>query len=522
MRTVETVLALVVVATVVASFAKRLRVPPPSLLVVAGVVFGLLPGVPTIRVTPEIVSLLVLPPLLFAAGEELPWRDLRTVWRPVSVLAIGLVLASAVAVGLVAVAITPMPLGMCFVLGAVLASTDPIAVTALGRKLALPPRLQALVQAESLFNDATSLLLFRVALSVTVAGSAMSWPGAVEDVIVLACGGVLVGVLVALGAIVTRRRTEDPVLESVISLVTPYTGFVLAEALHVSGVTAVVVSSVVLGTQTPRLTSAHGRLQLSAVYGTLIFILEIGVFSLIGLQLPTLIREQASTSTQWPLQALAIALTLLLVRIMWIFPLSVLLQRRGGVRRPSWQVPAVLSWAGARGVVPLAAALSIPVVTADGVPLPYRELVLLLSTAVIVITLVVQGFTLAPLVRLAGIALTPTSMRNEEIRARLRLAEAGLAHLEEISGLEIAPEWVIQELRRSWQARIKRVEDSLGQEASLNSTAALYRKMRRALLAMESVELQRLYEAGVISDTTRKRIQRTLDMEEAGLHDDNP
>src|SRR5882757_6465956 len=161
MRSVETVLFLVLVATVVAAFARRLRVPAPSLLVLAGVLIGLLPGVPSIEVSPDIVSLVVLPPLLFAAGEELPWRDLRAVWRPVTVLSVGLVLVSAAAVGFVAVALTPLPVGMAFVLGAVLASTDPVAVTALGRRLALPPRVQALVQAESLFNDATSLLLFR-------------------------------------------------------------------------------------------------------------------------------------------------------------------------------------------------------------------------------------------------------------------------------------------------------------------------------------------------------------------------
>jgi CPA1 family monovalent cation:H+ antiporter len=521
MRSVETVLALVVLATVVATFAKRLRVPAPSLLVVAGVVVGLLPGVPTIRVTPEIVSLVVLPPLLFAAGEELPWRDLRAVWRPVSVLAIGLVLASAVAVGFVVVAITPMPLGMGFMLGAVLASTDPVAVTALARRLSLPSRLQALVQAESLFNDATSLLLFRVAVSLTVAGGAVSWAGTAWDVAVLAGGGALAGGLVAAGVILVRRRTEDPVLESVISLVTPYTGYVLAEATHVSGVTAVVVASVVLGTQTHRLTSAHGRLQLGAVYTTVIFLLESVVFSLIGLQLPTLIRELTGTNSHWPLQALAIASVLLLVRVLWVFPLSMLLQRRGGARRPSWQVPAVMSWAGARGVVPLAAALSIPFSTADGRPLPYRDLVLLLATAVIVITLVVQGFTLAPLVRRTGIALTPAGVRNEEIRARLRLAEAGLLHLEEISGLEVAPEGVIEELRRSWQARIRRVEDSIGEELSPNSTATVYREMRRGLLAVERAELYRLYEIHLISDATRRRIQRTLDLEDAGLGEDD-
>ena len=172
MRGVETILFLVVLGTVVAAFAGRLRVPAPALLVIAGLIVGLLPGVPPVRVTPDLISLVVLPPLLYAASEELPWRDLWAVWRPVVVLAVGLVLASAAAVAAVAGAVAGIPGSMAFVLGAVLASTDPVVVSALGRRLSLPPKVQALVQAESLFNDATSLVLFQIAVSFAVAGTA--------------------------------------------------------------------------------------------------------------------------------------------------------------------------------------------------------------------------------------------------------------------------------------------------------------------------------------------------------------
>jgi Na+/H+ antiporter len=505
MRTVETVLFLVVVATVVATFAMRLRVPAPSLLVVVGVIVGLVPGVPTVAVTPEIVSLVVLPPLLFAAGEELPWRDLRSVWRPVAVLSVGLVVVSAVAVGAVAVALTSLPLGMAFVLGAVLASTDPVAVAALGRRLSLPPRVQALVQAESLFNDATSLLLFRVALSLAVAAGSVTVGHTVGEFALLACGGVVAGGLVAVGAFLIRRRTEDPVLETVVSLVTPYAAYVLAEAVGGSGVTAVVVASVALGTQASRLTSATIRLQLGAVFGTVVFLLESVVFGLIGLQLPELVRRLAHTG--WILPAFAIAATLLVVRVLWVFPLSALTQRRRGAR-PTWQVPAVVSWAGARGVVPLAAALSIPLAS-DG-----RDLVLVLAIAVIVLTLVVQGFTLAPLVRRTGVALNPHDVRQEHDSARARLAEAGLAHLDELVENETAPAFVVEELRQSWQARLDRL---LAHEDGHVPAVVAYRDLRRELLAVESAELTRLYETGAITDTTRRRIQRILDLESAGL-----
>ena len=205
---------------------------------IAGLAIGLLPGVPAVRVTPEVVSLVVLPPLLYAASEELPWRDLRAVWQPVVVLAVGLVLASAAAVGAVAWAVAGISASMAFVLGAVLASTDPVAVSALGRRLSLPPRVQALVQAESLFNDATTLVLFQIAVSFAVAGTAgrTSLGGVLlhgaGQFAVLAAGGAAAGGVLAAGVLQLRRRVTDPVLETVIALVTPYAAYVLGEALH--------------------------------------------------------------------------------------------------------------------------------------------------------------------------------------------------------------------------------------------------------------------------------------------------
>lgn len=517
MHNVEAVLFLVVLATVVATFARRLRVPAPSLLVLAGVLVGLLPGLPTTIVTPDVVSLVILPPLLFAAGEDLPLRDLRAVWRPVTVLAVGLVLVSAAVVGVIAITLTPLPIGMAFVLGAVLASTDPVAVTALGRRLSLPPRVQALVQAESLFNDATSLLLFRVALSVAVAAGAVSWGHTLAEFGVLLGGGLLAGAIIAAGAFLIRRRTEDPALETVVVLVTPYAAYVLAEAVGGSGVTAVILASVILNTQATRLTNAHVRLQLTAVSETVVFLLESVVFGLIGLQLPALVRS-ITADPLWPLHALALTATVVLIRFLWIFPLSAVVHRSNG--RMSWQVPTVVSWAGTRGVVPLAAALSIPLVTPAGTALAGRDLVLLLTISVIVITLVVQGFTLAPLVRRAGVAISSDDAREEHTTTRLLLARTGLAHLDDLTQSEGAPEFVIDQLRTSWEARIDRIQTDESPEAAEPSSALAYRQLRRHLLAIESAELNRLYESGTVTDATRRRIQRQLDLEHAALSDD--
>jgi monovalent cation/hydrogen antiporter len=520
-RTVEIVVLLVAVATVVAAFAGRLRVPAPSLLVAVGVVVGLMPGAPMVHVPPAVVSLVVLPPLLYAASEELAWRDLRAVWRPVAVLAVGLVLASAAAVAAVAGVVASLSASMAFVLGSVLASTDPVAVSALGRRLSLPARVQALVQAESLFNDGTSLVLFQIAVSLAVSGTAgMTAAGMVlhgaGQFAVLAGGGAAAGAVVAAGVIVVRRRITDPVLETVAALLTPYVAYLLGETLHVSGVTAVIVAGLAIGARRSKITTAQTRLQLHSVYQTVIFVLEAVVFALIGLELPTLVRDLGHAGT-WPLAALAVTATLIATRVAWVFPVLAISGWRHGTYRPSWPVPAVVSWAGTRGVVPLAAALSIPLTTTGGAPLPQRDLVLVLAAATIVISLIVQGFTLEPLARLAGFGKAAAGPGHEETLARLRMAEAGLARLDELAADGAAPDEVIDRLRAGLQARIGTTRARTDHSPDATTTALTERELHGDLIAAETAELSRLYDAGTISAATRRRLQRNLDLETARL-----
>ena len=510
MRSLEIVLALVVLATVVAALARHLSVPAPSLLVVAGVAVAALPGVPDVRISPDLVSLVVLPPLLYAAGEELSWRDLRVVWRPVTVLAVGLVVATAAAVGVVATLVTPLPVSMAFVLGAILASTDPVAVTALGRRLALPPRIQTLVQAESLFNDATSLVLFRVALAVALSSGAIAWGHAAVQFARLGAGGALVGALGAAGAVAIRRRTGDPVMESVIALVFPYAVYVLAEAVGTSGVTAVVVASVILGTQTARITTARTRLHIHAVNATVVFLLESVVFAIVGLELPTLVRADHGAGWLW--QAALIATVLIVVRALWVFPTSAATQRRAGAEQVSWWKPAVVSWAGARGVVPLAAALSVPLTADDGAVLPGRSLLVLLTTTVIVFTLVIQGFTLEPLVTRSRLAQTAEGAAQEQTRARLAMAHAAMAELD--ARAESEPPHVVEQLRGALQARINQADPDPGEHASSATDLAA---LRRDLISVEADALDAMYAGGQIGDATRRRLQHALDLEETSL-----
>lgn len=514
MRSVEVVLGLVLLATVVAALASRLSAPAPSLLVLAGLAVASVPGLPDVRLSPDVVGLVVLPPLLYAAGQDLSVRDLRTVWRPVGVLAVGLVVATATAVAALATVLLDLPAAVGFVLGAVLASTDPVAVTALARALRLPPRLETLVSAESLFNDATSLVLFRVAVGVVVAGTGVPWGGAALQLLVLGGGGAAVGLAVAVAVAAVRRRTHDPVLETVIALVTPYASYVAAETVHTSGVTSVVVTGVAVGWLGTRLTSARNRLQLAAVTGTVVFLLESVVFSLIGLQLPGLVHDLDRPVLQWLLPALAVTATVVVLRALWVFPLAAVLGAR------SWRAPAVITWAGTRGVVPLAAALSIPLTVDDGSPFPERNLLLVLAIGVSVATLVGQGLTLKPLTLRSGIAEGPEREQREQAHAQHVLAQAALDRAQELLDAEAAPPHVLARLVEELTARRDRARDQLQEQPEAHE--ATYRALRRDVLRAESARLARLLADGEVGEATWRRLQRGLDLEDTTLGADQP
>lgn len=403
MREAGIVVALVVASTLVATFAGRLRVPAPSVLVVAGIVAALIPGVPAVRASPDLISLLVLPPLLYTSAQDISARQLGAMWRPVAALAFGLVLVTALSIAALAWWITPLSAATALILGAALASTDPVAVTALSRGLPLPPRIQALVQTESLFNDATSLVLFQVAVGLAAGTGSTGWFEPVWQFVLLAGGGTAIGGAAAVLVVALRNRAEDPVLQSVIALVTPYAVYLLARGAGVSGVTAVVVAGVVIGNAGRQISGGSVQLQVHAVYDVVVFLLESVVFALIGLELPLLVRDLPPGSRWWPAQALALAVALVVVRLAWIRPTVAYAGPTRG--HPAWPVTRVITWAGTRGVMPLAAALSIPLATAGGQGLADRPLVLVLTTSVVALTLVAQGLTLAPVVRSSGLAV---------------------------------------------------------------------------------------------------------------------
>jgi CPA1 family monovalent cation:H+ antiporter len=500
---VEAVLALVVLAIAIAAAAERLRAPAPSLLVLAGLGVGFLPGLPSPNISPLLITLGVLPPLLFAAAHQVSLPDLRRVWRPVAVLAVGLVLVTATAVAFVTHAIDPaVAIAPAFVLGAILASTDPVAVAALSRRLSLPDRVVTLVQAESLFNDATSLVLFQVAvLAVTTGGLAAA--NAVLRFFALAGGGLLIGLAAGAAAALLLRRAHEPTVQTAVMLVTPYAAAVAAEAAHVSTVTAVIVTGMVVARRRRGPVRAAGRLMATSVYDAVVFLLEAVVFAIIGLELASFIRHlpESDRTPSWELIA-AISVTLLLVRGMGLLAVATvppLLPRARRTRsaRAQWPTAAVVTWAGARGVVPLAAALSVPLTVEGGALFPHRQLLLVAAIGAVVISLVVQGTTLEPLVHRVGLTVEQQP-RHEQVR-RARAATTSAAR-------GLLPQGARPAMRDDAAA-------TAGEGAAATAGGGDYQQLRLRLLEVEAEELARLLATGEISADVYREVLRDLDLE---------
>jgi CPA1 family monovalent cation:H+ antiporter len=381
------------------------------------------------------------------------------------------------------------------------------------------------VQGESLLNDATSLVLFRVAISLATAGAAVSLLGASWQFVRLGVGGALIGLSCAFLVGRLRRRIDDPVIETVTALVVPYAVYVAAEALGTSGVTAVVLAGLHLGERErgTDLSSGPTRLQIANVYAVVQFLQESVIFAVIGLELPADVRRLHGADQHFVVGALAIVAVVLAVRMLWVYPAAYRphwLRRSSRGELPTWSVPTVIIWAGTRGVVPLAAALSIPL-TVDGEPFPHRDLILVLTTSCILVTLVVQGLSLEPLVRRLGVTDDLAARARDDALARHAATKAALARLDELVDLEAAPEVVATRLRTELQLQLDRTQSALNTPESVapNGTRedATYRAIRRDLLSAEAAELQRLRVQGVISEAARRQVQRSLDIRETGL-----
>jgi Na+/H+ antiporter len=516
-------LGLLTAVAVLMALAPALRVPYPILLVLGGLALGFVPGVPRIVLPPQLVLVGVLPPLLYSGGFFTSLRDLRTNVTQISLLALGLVAATMGGVGVVAHETLGLGWGPALVLGAIVAPTDPLAATAIARRLGVPRRLVTVVEGESLVNDGSALVLYRAAVVAVVAGTFSIGDAALHFLLTVA-GGIAVGLAVGWMVAQVRIRLDNIPAEILISLMSGYLAYIPANALHVSGVLAAVTVGVYLGWRSPELSTPEMRMQGNAVWVTLIFVVNALLFTLVGLQLrPILDALSGRSAGRLVADAVIVAAAVVAIRIAWIFPFMYLpkqfVRRRGEEdRAPHWQGPAAVSWMGMRGAVSLAAALALPLTTRAGHPFPGRSLIVFLTFAVILATLVVQGLTLPAVIRLLRLEDDGLEAK-EDAKARIVAADAAIARLDELIG----EDWVrddtadrmrgLYNFRRSrFRARFDADDDGAIEERSAN-----YQRLRHELLQAERRAVVNLRRSGRISDEVMHRVERDLDLEDVRL-----
>lgn len=521
----EVLLGLLVAVVAITAVARAIHVPYPILLVLGGLAIGALPGIPDVVLEPDLVLVLFLPPLLYSAAFFASLRDLRQNVRPISMLAIGLVIVTMVAVAVVAHAVIDgLPWAAAFALGAIVAPTDPLAATTIARRLGAPRRLVTVIEGEALINDATALVAYRVAVAAAVGGGFSAWEAGPEF-LATALGGIAIGLAIGWVIAEIRTRIDDPPLEVTISLFTAYASYLPAEALGASGVLAAVTTGIVLGWRAPDIASSTARIQAFAVWDTLSFVLNAILFILIGLQLPLVIDglDQRSFG-ELMAYAAAVCATVVGVRLLWQFSIVYVtrgLDRSGKYvsRRSTWQQRLVVGWSGMRGAVSLAAALAIPFETDAGLPFPDRDLLIFLTFCVILVTLVLQGLTLPLLIKKLGVRDDGVEEEREEVAARLAVVEAALGRLEELREEDWTKDDTIERVRKSYDYRQRRFtarRDGDGSDGYEERSEA-YQRVLHELIAAQRRTLVRLRKEGVMSDEVMRRVERELDLEEDRL-----
>jgi monovalent cation/hydrogen antiporter len=516
-------IALVLGSLAVTAVCRRFRSSPTLVLVVVGIAVSFIPGIPDFGLDPDVVLLGVLTPLLYSAALDSSYLGFRANLRPISLLAVGLVIFSTAVIGLAAWWLIPgLPLPAALVLGAVVAPPDAVAAIAVGRRLGLPRRVMTVLAGESLVNDATALTLFRVAVAAA-AGASISLLSGVGIFLLAGLGGVLIGLAVAWVVHWMRVRLNDPPIESALGLVVPFAVYLIAEEVHASGLLAVVAAGLYLGHRAPE-TGFATRLQDDAVWRASDTVLESVVFALIGLQLPSVVREVGAAG---PLLLTGVILTAVtvLARVVWVFPATYLPRLIPAIRRddpePNWRTPAVISWAGMRGVVSLAAAFAIT----PGVP--YREQLVFLAFFITVGTLLLHGLTLPWLIKVLDVQNEDAARDAiEEAAAQTRAAKAASDRLDELLADERATDvhqraakilrsWNDRRQNATWERRLGRSDDEIGE-----SPSAAFKRLRLAMLAAEREAFIAERDAGHIDDEVLRSVLNGLDLEEASLNRD--
>ena len=494
------------------------RLPLPILLVAGGLLLSFAPGFPQITLPPELVLVAILPPLLYSTAFFTGLRDLRTNIRPIGLLAIGLVLVTMGGVAVVAhQAISGLSWGAAFTLGAIVSPTDALAATEIARNLGVPRRIVSIIEGESLVNDGTALVLYRTAVTAAVAGT-FSLFDASWHLVVNVIGGIAVGLAVGWVVRQVRLRVSDTPTEVALALLSGYLAFLPAAAIGVSGVLAAVTIGVYMGWYTPQLTTVETRLSGTAFWEILVFLVNALLFALIGIQLHGILDRLSGRSTASLIaDAALVSAVVILTRVVWVpimtyVPRLLFRQIRERDPYPPWQYPLVISWAGIRGAVSLAAALALPT------DVPGRDLIVFLTFAVILATLVGQGLTLPSLIRVLHIP-TDDGADREDAKARIKAAEAAIVRLDELAAEDWVRDDTAERLRGSYRFRQSRFRARLdGQDDDgVEERSQQFQRLRRELLDAERDAVLALRNEGVITEEVMHRVQRDLDLEDSRL-----
>ncbi|MET0279246.1 MAG: Na+/H+ antiporter [Pseudorhodoplanes sp.] len=519
----HTILLLIGVLAVVAVAARRLRIAPSILLVVAGIALALIPGLPRVSLAPELVLLGILPPLIYSAGVAMSWREFRFNLRPIFLLAVGCVIFTTCAVAAAAHYVLGLPWAIGFVLGAIVAPPDVVAPLAIARRLGLPRRILVILEGEGLANDATALILYRFAV-VAVSTGAFSLGKAGGTFALIVIGEIAFGVAVGWLSLRLRRWAHDPRVEITLSLITPYVAFWVPQYLGGSGVLATVACGLYVSWNGPQLISAATRLQGIFFWDLFVYLVEGFVFLLTGLEARIILE----TAKDFPVQQIVIATLLttaiiIVARFIWVYPATYLprwlfpaIRRRDPY--PSWQQTFAIGFIGIRGVVSLAAALAIPLTVQSGAPFPHRDLILFVTFGVIIVTLIGQGLMLPPVIRWLRLgdnaAREHEREKKEEIAARRTAIDAAQKRLKELSRERKLSDGMMTLLSARHEVRSAQSPLDLaeGYDAVMLSS-----ELRIELIAAERDALHKLYREGKVTDESRRRIERELDLEEESI-----
>lgn len=529
-ETILLVLGLLFAMLLLVMLSQKLRISYPIFLVLAGLVLSFIPGLPPITINPDFIFLIFLPPLLYQAAWDTSWQDFWRWRRPILLLAFGLVIFTSTIVAYVSRAMIPgFTLSLGFLLGGIISPPDAVAASSVLKGIKVPRRVTSILEGESLINDASSLIVFRFALTAVVSGTFV-WQQAATSFLLVSGMGLVIGLAVGhFFYLIHRYLPTTPSINTVLTFIAPYVMYLLAEEFHYSGVLAVVSGGLLLSFHSHRVFDADTRLQANSVWTSVGFVLNGLVFILIGLELPVVVKGLDGYSIQQAIMyGLTISAIVIVIRLVWMYPAAFIPRWlfpsiRTSETSPGWQGTLILGWAGMRGVVSLASALSVPLLLSNGQAFPQRNLILFITFVVILVTLVFQGLTLPAIIRFTGVAEKEERIPPEEQEAgiRLRLRRVALAHLADNYGSDIQDNELIGALQHRMQAEAQRTGtllESLDYDESKRLALQRYHQVLLDVLQVQREELFVLRREDVFEEEMLRHQEAQLDLDESKIH----